>query len=181
MCARRVSWTERQERDTNLPNAISSDDWNSLLAHAKSKTLTALREPIRTAAKKTQVLVQGKKKQHIAMTFWLLPSIRAHNNRFILKLYSLYSSLSDLIYLIPDANSWFWKMQPLWDRERRRKIRERFAKGGSWELLFSTTCIFIYIYIYTYKYLYTVHCTHTHTHGFYSGYKKGWENIWVHI
>ena len=24
----------------------------------------------------------------------------------------------------------FWKMQPLWDRERRRKIRERFAKGG---------------------------------------------------
>ena len=45
-------------------------------------------------------------------------------------LYSLYSSLFDSIYLIPDTNSWFWKMQPLWDRERRRKIRERFAKGG---------------------------------------------------
>ena len=52
---------KRQERDTNLPNAISTDDWNSLVAHAKSKTLTALREPIRTAAKKSQVLVQGKR------------------------------------------------------------------------------------------------------------------------
>ena len=30
---------KRQERDTNLPNAISSDDWNNLLAHATSKTL----------------------------------------------------------------------------------------------------------------------------------------------
>ena len=44
------------------------------------------------------------------------------------------------------SHAWFWskgkeatyhndilvqgKMQPLWDRERRRKIRERFAKGG---------------------------------------------------
>ena len=96
---------KRQERDTNLPNAISPDDWNSLLAHAKSKTLTPLREPIRTAAKKTQDIGRREKKQHIAMTFWLFPFIRADNTRFILKLYSLYSSLFDLIYLIPDANS----------------------------------------------------------------------------
>ena len=45
-------------------------------------------------------------------------------------LYSLYSSLFDSIYLIPDTNSWFWKMQPLWDRERGRKICERGVPGN---------------------------------------------------
>ena len=64
------------------------------------------------------------------MTFWLLPFIRADNNWFINCNYSLYSSLFDLIYLIPDTNSWFWKMQPLWDRERRRKICERGVLGN---------------------------------------------------
>ena len=70
------------------------------------------------------------KKQHITMTFWLLPFIRADNNWFINCNYSLYSSLFDLIYLIPDTNSWFWKMQPLWGRERRRKICERGVLGN---------------------------------------------------
>ena len=45
-------------------------------------------------------------------------------------LYSLYSSLFDSIYLIPDTNSWFWKMQPLWDRERRKKNCERGVPGN---------------------------------------------------
>ena len=43
-------------------------------------------------------------------------------------------------------NSRFWKMQPLWDRESRRKICERGVPGN----LFSTTVIYWYIYIYVY-------------------------------
>ena len=48
---------------------------------------------------------------------------------------------------------------------------ERFAKGGSWELLFSTTCIYIYIYIYTYINICTMYTVHTHT-DFIRGIKK---------
>ena len=42
----------------------------------------------------------------------------------------MYCLVCNRIYLIPDTNSRFWKMQPLWDRESRRKIREKFGKGG---------------------------------------------------
>ena len=81
---------KRQERDTNLPNAISSDCFARANSHS---------------CKKNAGIGPREKKQHIAMTSWLLPFIRADNNRFILKLYSLYSSLFDSIFLIPDANS----------------------------------------------------------------------------
>ena len=60
-------------------------------------------------------------------------------------LYSLYSSLFDSIYLIPDTNSWFWKLQPLWGRERRRKICERGVPGNFY--LAQPPYIHIYIYM----------------------------------
>ena len=100
--ATRVSWTETAGAQQILKLWLL---WASQFAQLQKKH--------------RQVLVQGKRSNND----------RADNNRYI-NCIVLYSSLFDLIFLIPDTHSWFWKMQPLWDRERRRKIRERFAKGG---------------------------------------------------
>ena len=58
-------------------------------------------------------------------------------------LYSLYSSLFGSIYLIPDTNSWFWKCNPYGTAKGGERFAKDLRKGGSWELLFSTTPIYL--------------------------------------
>ena len=58
------------------------------------------------------------------------------------------SSLFDIWFPIRILD--FGKCNPIWDRERRRKIRERFAKGGVPGNFYWAQFPYIYIWIYIY-------------------------------
>ena len=73
------------------------------------------------------ILVQGKRSN---ISQWHFGCFHSFVQTTTNLLYSLYSSLFDSIYLIPDTNSWSWKMQPLWDRERRRKNSRKICERG---------------------------------------------------
>ena len=73
-------------------------------------------------------------------------------------LYSLYSSLFDSIYLIPDTNSWFWKnatpMGPRKEAKDSRKICER----GVPENFYLAQPPYIYIYTFVCRFTSICYC-----------------------